>query len=216
MLPARDNRFIFAGDTYDATNNHTGNLVTNGLMSGTMGTVTGTGVSGTAPDGWTLASDGVTNATAFGSSIAYTGSGYTNLKKVSLTLGGTGDGGGMDGAHGVFQLYQATSAGASSWQVGDTVVGEVEADWTFTAGAMVSVAVQLLAGSGTSLASDGLWNTATDYYTLGTDSALLRTDPIVIPGGTTTIYLNCQIQAATGALTGNTVNFARGSFRKTS
>jgi hypothetical protein len=101
--------------------------------------------------------------------------------------------------------------------VGDTVVGEVEADWTFTAGAMSSVAVQLMTGSGANLASDGLWNTATDYYASGTDSVLLRTDPVTIPPGTTTIYLNLTIQsAASGSLTGNTVNFARASFRKIS
>lgn len=43
-----------AGNVYNATSNPGGNLLVNGFMAGTAGTLNGSGVSGQVPDGWTM------------------------------------------------------------------------------------------------------------------------------------------------------------------
>lgn len=65
LLPAFDNRFMNITDVYDATLNPSGNLITNGLMAGTAGTITagtgGTPMSGSLADSWTAARDSDTS-----------------------------------------------------------------------------------------------------------------------------------------------------------
>lgn len=81
-----------AGDTYDATLNPSGNILSSPKMSGTSGTVTttgtSTGISGTAANAWTLAAgtaSGLGGATVAGSN----GVDATNVATQTLTIGGT-------------------------------------------------------------------------------------------------------------------------------
>jgi lysophospholipase L1-like esterase len=51
IVPARDDRFTLLGDVFSATNNPTGNLIPNGLMTGINGTL-GNEAQGYVPSGW--------------------------------------------------------------------------------------------------------------------------------------------------------------------
>ena len=52
FLPLVERGFVGVGDVYDATLNPSGNILTNGLMAGSTGTLSN-GATGVAPTGWT-------------------------------------------------------------------------------------------------------------------------------------------------------------------
>lgn len=74
-------------DTYDATNNPSGNLLTGGLMQGAGGTNTGTGASGTVPTGWKNVVNGG-SGTSVSSVVARTDGGAGNW--MQLVIASTG------------------------------------------------------------------------------------------------------------------------------
>lgn len=100
----------YIADTYDATYNPSGNLVTNGMLTGTAGTLTN-GAAGTAPTSWTLTRSNAAGTTTVTGSLD-TLAGYTNLNRCVLTLGGTGDGT-------IVSLTQ--SLNAANFAVGDQI-----------------------------------------------------------------------------------------------
>ena len=106
------------GDVYDATSNPRGNLITNGLMSGTGGTNTGTGASGSVADNWLNRVLSGT-LTAVGSLVARTdpeAAGWWQQVVLSATTAAS---------------YRLSPDAAISGQVaGDIVIGEVDINVT--------------------------------------------------------------------------------------
>lgn len=200
LFPARDNRFMLLGDTYDATNNPTGTLLANGLMAGTTGVIAGgAGTTGSVATSWNVFNGSTTVAA---SKTAYPN--VTNLFKQTFTLSGTADN--NDNA-----FYQSVSG----WSIGDTLIGEAEADWNITSGSITAIWVQIQANS-IVIAGDNMVISGTPYGNLSTgaqSTLVLRTDPVVIPAGTTTITYALGYTTAAGAVSA-VVNFARASLRK--
>lgn len=80
-------------DVYDATNNPAGNLLTNGLLAGTAGTV-GTGASGQVADSWNLFRNSGTIATAAGSKVNRPDGLPGTMQQIVLSSAGSGSGDG--------------------------------------------------------------------------------------------------------------------------
>ncbi|MFO1242389.1 MAG: GDSL-type esterase/lipase family protein [Rickettsiales bacterium] len=76
-------------DTYDATNNPAGNLLTNGQLAGTGGTV-GTGATGQAADNWSLSRTAGTAVTAAGSKVSRTDGLPGSLQQIVVSCNGSG------------------------------------------------------------------------------------------------------------------------------
>lgn len=209
MFPARDSRFMLIGDTYDAIYNATGNLLSNGLLAGTSGQLSG--ATGQAADGWHVYT-GSQTVSAAASKTAY--SGYLNLAKQTIRLQGTAD-------SSICTVSQDLPATSSSWSAGDQLVAEVEVDWNISSGSVVSVfalITQQLAGT---LAWDGY---ATNYGDLSAGGAfpgesvgqsiVLRTEPVTISANTTDIIVQLGVQVGASGSVDVTVNWARASLRK--
>lgn len=80
-------------DVYDATNNPSGNLLTNGLLAGTAGTA-GTGASGSVADGWNVFRTSGTISTAVCSKVNRTDGLPGSLQQMVLSSAGSGSGDG--------------------------------------------------------------------------------------------------------------------------
>jgi len=78
--PPTNTGIVSNGDLFDATENNMGNLVANGMFSGTSGSITGAGLTGTSPTGWSI------NSSLGGTVVSGVGSDGTGCK---LTLSGT-------------------------------------------------------------------------------------------------------------------------------
>lgn len=80
-------------DAYDATNFPNGNMLTNGLLTGTGGTI-GTGASGTAATSWQVMRNSGTNATATASKVSRSDGLPGDVQQVvfGVTGGGSGTG----------------------------------------------------------------------------------------------------------------------------
>jgi hypothetical protein len=207
VIPAWDDRFTHLGDTYDAVKNVRGNLIANGLVNGTAGTVQN-GATGTGPDTWTFqrgANSGT--LTLAGSSIAGTN---TNQKKCRMTIGGTGD-------SNTAVLIHFDAIG-SNFTVGDVVQGEVEIDWNFTTAGFVAIDLSVsFDNSGFSVIAeshDGYPTSANGLYDVSSGSMILRTEPLIVPANTAYDIFQLAVWApSSGSVTG-TVDIGRASLRK--
>jgi lysophospholipase L1-like esterase len=104
-------------DTFDATNNPSGNLLTNGYLTGTAGTA-GTGTSGNVASSWTARrQSGTTGAITASKGTVATGNGTTYPTQVLACAAAAGS------ATEVFQLFQQIF---SNFAAGDVVVAECE------------------------------------------------------------------------------------------
>jgi len=176
-LPRQDQSFTWLGDVYDSVKNPRGNLLTNGCLNGTGGTLLN-GATGTTPTGWRgyRSTPAATHTAAF---AVGTDSANVLLPRCALTLGGTGD----VNSSILDQQLDITSVSSA----GDVVFAQAEIDLTCASG-FVSfyLSLQIQDASYTQLiaATDG-WISAGNG-TLGVvtgEKYYLRTDPIVVPAG---------------------------------
>ena len=198
LLPAHYDLLDMVNGPYDAVANPTGALLTNGLMSGTGGGVNN-GVTGTCATGWNLyRANNSGTVTVVGSSGNV--SGFTNLPKQIITIGGTGDGN-------TIQLEQ-TQTIPGNCAIGDYVVFEMMLDWSLTAG-FQQIGININ-GRDTSYVSysqswDGVGNVSSyGSFTAMTDTGVLfRTEPIQLKTGATVLDTFLQIiTPSSGAITG--------------
>lgn len=123
---------VNVGDIFDATLNPTGNLLTNGLLAGTSGTVSN-GATGTPPTSWIgqRSATGVTDTVAVSKEAD---AAYSTLEKAVLTLGGTGQGS---------QLYiTQTFAMPAGINIGDTLELQAFAEWSLNQ-PLIAIAARL-------------------------------------------------------------------------
>lgn len=112
---------ILAGvsDSYSGSNNPTGNLLSNGLMEGTGGTVSGTGVSGDVADDWTLtvAAGGgtISSLTCVGAKVT----GADGHVSQEITLGGT-----YTGGFATLAVLKQDFVSFGAFQPGDSLIAE--------------------------------------------------------------------------------------------
>jgi len=200
-------RFMSLGDVYDATNNRTGNLVANGLLAGSAGSLTN-GATGAAPTSWT-GSRAVNSGTVTAAFSKITNPALVGLEKTSIQVGGTADGNDVT-------LFQYSASGVVS--AGDSVYAECEIDYNITTTRILGIQLELfISDSGFAVIGrtiDGYFGLINGTMAAGTDSLTLRTDPIVALAGAT--YITAMVHVATdntGALN-DVVNVGRISARK--
>ncbi len=104
-------------DTYDATNNPSGNLIPTGFMTGTSGTK-GTGASGNVADNWTVQRAAGTTGTVVGSKGTVTNTNGTTYPTQILTCAAI-----AGSATETFQMYQQIF---SNFAAGDIVFAECD------------------------------------------------------------------------------------------
>ena len=196
-------------DTHDVTHNPSGNLLTNGYMTGITGTygTGGSGASGLAT-GWAARRlVGSTGSVVCSKSTVTAGNG-TTYPQQTVTFSAT-----AGVATEELQVYQQIFPSGTTYAVGDTVYAECEASVSgVTAASLRSVylkcsddGVDARCGqpSGAGYMPDSNW------------SGVLRTPAFVIKAGTTAITVSIHAQIdGTVALAGLTLNFGRVALRK--
>jgi hypothetical protein len=205
LAPAADDRFTILGDTYDAANNVTGNLLGNGLLTGTGGQNVN-GASGVIPSGWYAGAFNTTTMTSAWSQPAYAG--YTNLTRSSAVLGGTAD-----------SVAMYFTSDATGWATGDAVYAEAEIEFNLTTANIAGIALRVIGldtGFATTfLATDGYRTGAGNLPTGATYATVMRTDPVLVAPGTNSVSCGVQIDSdGLGGAVSGTLNIARVSLRK--
>jgi lysophospholipase L1-like esterase len=221
LYPAfNDSAAVSAADIYDAVNNPTGNLIANGILNGTAGTLGGNG--GGAFTGQV--------ATGFNADVFQNGGTLTGLV-VTAAKGTNADGrphqqfalsGTYVGGWGTIVSFRAIPTNYSDYAVGDTVVGEIEyeidgqaADQNI-AGVMASLTVTM--GGVQAQWQDGREGSVADQIAAPAQSGVLRTPPMLVTAVPTAIQFGANIslrQNGASTLTAaSTIRFKGLSLRK--
>ncbi len=188
LFPSIIDKFTHLGDVYDATYNPTGNLLTNGLLAGTSGTLANgaTGSVATGSRGLRSAGGGTMSAAFSKGTIA----GLVNCPTQIMTLGGTADG----------ALAQLDQTFSNNFAVGDVVQLSADVSYVINSGTINGIFADLRAytsGFATLFeALDGSYNGSNGAYASGSGSFSLKTEPFAIPA--TTFYLNPVLGVAPG------------------
>ncbi|WP_158671925.1 SGNH/GDSL hydrolase family protein [Bradyrhizobium guangdongense] len=205
-IPAFDDRFSVLGDTYDAVKNPRGNLLANGLLSGTGGGVAN-GASGTVAASWSLQRNANSGASAAGSKQAVAG--YTNLEAQRITIGGTSDGTG---------LVLASEDLITNVSEGDVLQAEMQASWNLSTADIIGIGLNLVyynAGFGIVTQTwDGYFSPSNGALPSGSDSVIFKTEPLAVPSGVSHIFLAGAVQAPASGSPSGTIDFSRASVRK--
>lgn len=208
LLIDTETLFAAAGDVYDATLNPAGNLLTNGLLTGTAGTEAN-GATGDTPTGWRgLRSAGGGTVTLAMSKEA--SAEYPTLENAVMSIGGTGDG--------VTCLLDQDVADANIW-VGDTIYAECEVDYEFTTGAFRSIGLQVrlrnASNADIGVADDGIMNGTNGSIPEGSMGTMtLRTPTFTVPEGYSTRRVALQVLTPTSGSCAATIKVRRMSLRK--
>ncbi len=178
--------FASPRDTYDASNNPSGNLFGYGLMQGSSGSNAGTGASGTVPTGWKNSVNGGTG-TSVASVEARADGGPGNWLKLDIA--------GSDAIDVRAQLAANITAGFST---GDVVALECEMSVTGGVNVNASRCALVCYGSGFVIKASGQIDALTTTQLLpdGSFSGLWRTPSIVVTSDT--INLTPTFYFATG------------------
>lgn len=192
-------------DTYDATHNPTGNLLANGLFTGTTGT-DGQGASGDFGTGWTAAST-LATGTIVGSKVNKTLSNGQTIPQQRIVCAAPG------GATG--EILSLTSALVTTgFTAGvDTVYGEIEVTVSgITANSLISI--EFAVGDGTKTVN-ALLKSTNGFLPNVEWSGLLRTPEFVITSGATSMFARPRVYIdGTVSSAGVTVDFGRAAIRK--
>ena len=126
ILPPRRSGFYSPSDTYNATQNPCGNLLTNGALSGTSGTL-GTGASGSVASNWNIYRSGGSYATATCSKTTYSDGSLGAMQQIILNATGSGSSTGS--------IYMAISPSSitSNITAGNWYVAECDIEVTASA-----------------------------------------------------------------------------------
>jgi lysophospholipase L1-like esterase len=194
-------------DTYDATNNPSGNLLANGYMTGTGGT-NGTGSSGSVATSWTARRlVGTTGALTCSKTTVTAGNGTTYPQQTVAFVATAGS------ATEELQVYQQIFPSGTTYAVGDTVYAECDVSVSgITAASFRSIYLKC--------ADDGVDGrigqpSGAGYMPDSNWSGTMRSPAFVIKAGTTAITVSMHAQIdGTVASAGVTVNFSRMALRK--
>lgn len=181
VIPARD--ILVTGRQDSISLGTYGNFAVNGLMSGTGGSNSGTGASGSVADGWTHAVSGTITSVASKVAVAVSVDGYGPWQQLAITGGGAGA---------TAALFQAA---ATIPAVGSTVFGAAQVDLSgVTAITGLNMQIDCRNVSNASLAT-AVSNRENDGA-LVAFAGVLRTPDLVIPAGTTQIWITITITCA--------------------
>lgn len=207
-----DGRFSDVNDVYDATNNPYGNLLTNGMLNGTGGAVSGTGRSGTVADSWTFA-----NATSIGS----VGTLAAVASKVARTDGETGywQQFAYTGTPGALftDYFRNTTAVSAGYTAGVDYVymtADYEVDAS-SAGLLQVGGYAFSAGAATNPSRlDPVYDTSADVYPPVAIAGVVKTEPFLIPASATSISGYIAISHKASVAASSTIRVGKIELRK--
>ena len=210
-LPPTDVRILDATDVYDSTHNLRGSLITNGLLNGTGGSVTGTGNSGTVADSWTFENITGTGSrgdlTAVCSKVASTDG--ENAEWQQIVLSGTPT------ATYVYFL-RPSSAISTNFTAGvDRVYENFEYEVDYGATGLLQVGCSFTDGTFTSRDPVYSFNTSEgDYPGSEVIKGVRQTEPFLITSGAITINPRVAITVRGNVAVSATIRIRRIEARK--
>ncbi len=207
-----------SADAWDATLAPTGNMVTNGMLSGTAGSLfaptgSGGGASGQVATGWTggNSATGISDVTCALSKGTHPA--YPTLPTQVMTIGGVGN-----SASG-FRILQTLPALPTGLVAGDVIYAEMDVSWVNAANIrQLWLRLGVNDGTTTTEACDGgtLVPSGTSALPLpASASGLMRTPPLVIPPNLASITVRLEGTTLTnGVACSMTVSASRAALRK--
>ncbi len=209
FMPDFDGRMIMLGDVYDATENPTGNLLTNGLFAGTSGTVTN-GATGSLATSWSGYRVNASSTT----SVAFSkesDSLITGLDKQVITFGGTGDS--------VVVQVQQTQVVPGSIAIGERVYFAVEMELSSLSVGFQNIAITASARDGAfvtySAGKDGVLNTPNGIFAAMSDTSLFfKTEVFEVKTGTTVMDTFVTITGPASGSVSGAIKLKRAELRK--
>ena len=121
----------------------------------------------------------------------------------------------LSGSWTALQTPNLSNSTTANFAAGETLVGEIEADWNITSGIRSIGLAVFFQNGGTLIASvrDG-FDSGLGQWPTGAGSAVFRTEPFVVPANTTIVLLNAFVFPGDSTGTSAVVNWARASLRK--
>ena len=172
-----DTRIVSTADTYNASDNPTGNILANGLFNTASGGTAGTGASGTVVGSFTLNRVTGSNGTVVASVTTVTNDNGTTYNQQTLALDTT-----VSGTSEAWRFYQQVFSGFSA---GDQIYCECEIDVSgIPSAALANAYLECTDGITTARSMNLTTNqvqSATSY------SGLLRTPPLTVGAGATVV-----------------------------
>jgi lysophospholipase L1-like esterase len=203
---------ITTADIFDPANAPTGNMLDNGLFTGTAGTLSGAGASGQVASGWqgvNSAADASTVTVAFSKSVHPTLSG---LPQQVMTVGGVGNNAAQ------FRFARNFAALPAGLIAGNRVYAEMDVSWANAVNIWQLWLRLSFYGSTTREVMDGgtLTPAGTAQAPLPVSaSGIMRTPPLEVPAGATSCLLRLEGQTlVNGQPCSMTVTAGRASFRR--
>lgn len=203
LLPAQNTLRWSLNDTYDATNNPTGDVLTNGFLSTASGGTAGTGVTGTVAGSWTAVRQTGTTGAATASVVTKAlpnGQTYNAQRLVITAPSGS--------ATETIHFYQQKFLPAFA---GKNVVAEAEVSISGIGAANALKSVYLECSDGATFCADQYPSLA--YLMPDVSwSGVLKTQPVVLSAAVQQLSVRVSIDG-TVASAGVTIEISRLSFR---
>jgi lysophospholipase L1-like esterase len=208
-------------DTYNEIDNQTGNLLTNGMLNGTGGAVSGTNITGVVADNWTYM-----NATSNGDR----GGLVTTLSKTPRNDGQNGTrqtivASGTAPTQIFTEIFRQTAASGlvgSGFSAGDIVVMECEIEIAAGSTGILQIGSQIAFQTKVSqpfitrdpsyFSTSGMANGKYDVPT--TQKRLVSSEPFVIPDGIVNMFPIINISWANDAPCASTIHLDKITLRK--
>jgi len=195
--PYTDKRFNFPNDVW-ANDNVNGNLLTNGMLNGSSGSVdAGVGLSGVAPNNWTFHLGSASGTMAVvGSKVAKNNGEQGGWFRATFS--------GTPVAAKSIYLLQSISYGGGSYSAGDVI--EMTAEFRINSGSagIRGVFAQISdASSGSTGENDGTSSTGHLIYSGDTITGVLKPEPHTIVASAGSVLCSVIIQTDAAATSGD-------------
>lgn len=192
---------LFAGALFDATNNPYGNLLANGQLKGTAGTANATGISGQAPDNWTVIREGSATPALTVVSTAPDSAGSTSRTDGRLGKYWTLAINNSTGAQG--EAARALASTTTGFAAGDYVV--LEGEFQISGTGIQAVEAMIITSGGTQRASfavRGDYASAGSAFDLSGDTVPIqfRSVPLLLETGTTSLQVSLYVYMKAGGV----------------
>lgn len=205
VLPSAAHPILVASNSYDATTNPHGDILANGLMLGTSGSVIN-GATGTVPTGWLGQRSDEDSST--GATMSKEVDAATGINKAVVTLSATGDG-----------SYVGFEVDAFSIPAGIVAGDEIElvafAEWEGLVNSL-GVYARLRSSDGTTFTEsyDGVYNDDNGLFDLAGDGSGWLNVRYTVPTDVTSPSVQLQVATKSGEDVEGVVKFSQVSLRK--